>query len=87
MVTTVQLDRHTKHLLDTLKIHHRETYNELLRRLIKGYQKEPDREQLAETLEIVSNPTTMREIAEALETYETGRKGKSLKQLRKELGV
>jgi PHD/YefM family antitoxin component YafN of YafNO toxin-antitoxin module len=42
------------------------------------------KEQEIETLEVISNPETMREIAEALEAYEAG-KGKSLKQLRKEL--
>lgn len=42
--------------------------------------------QSIETLEIISDPVAIKEIAEALKTYEAG-KGKSLKQLRKELGV
>lgn len=85
MVTTIQLDERTKLLLDRLKMHHREPYNELLRRLIEFYRSR-DKEELEETLEIVSTPALMREIAQALEAYESG-KGKSLKELRKELGV
>jgi len=86
MVTTIQIDEKTKILLDKLKVHHRETYNELLRRLVKVYQSNIGNEELVETLEILSSPATMREIAEALEEYESG-KSKSLKQLRKDLGV
>tara|TARA_B100000315_G_C14164974_1_gene401812 strand:- start:268 stop:441 length:174 start_codon:yes stop_codon:yes gene_type:complete len=43
-------------------------------------------EQLVETLEIVSDPKLMNEIAEGIEAYESG-KGKNVKQLRKELGL
>ena len=86
MVTTIQLDEHTKSLLDKIKKHHRESYNELLRRMIEVYQSGADRENLVETLEILSNPAEMRDIAEAIEAYESG-KGKTLKQLRKELGA
>ena len=39
---------------------------------------------LIDTMEILSSPDTILEIAEALETYELG-KGKTLKQLKKEL--
>ncbi|MEK6933981.1 MAG: antitoxin VapB family protein [Nanoarchaeota archaeon] len=86
MVTTIQVDENTKNVLDKLKSHHRESYNELLQRLIEVFQSGAKREQLVETLEVISDPETMREIAESLEAYELG-KGKSLKQLRKELGV
>ncbi len=86
MVTTIQIDERTKALLDKLKIYHRETYNELLKRLVNVYQNNAGDEELVETLEILSSPETMRDIAEAIEDYESG-KGKSLKQLRKELGA
>lgn len=86
MVTTLQLDDQTKEMLDTLKLHHRESYNELLLRLIEMYQRGADRKQLVETLEILSDPEAMREIADALEEYEAG-KGKPLKKLRQEIGV
>ena len=86
MVTTIQLDEKTKALLDKLKVHYRETYDELVRRLAESYSENYNKEDLMETLEIISDPEAMREIAEALEAYEAG-KGKALKQLRKELGV
>ena len=86
MVTTIQVDDGTKKVLDKLKSHHRESYNELLQKLIEVFQSGANREQLVETLEVISDPEAMREIAESLEAYEAG-KGKSLKQLRKELGV
>ena len=86
MVTTIQLDEHTKNLLNNLKRHHRESYNELLSRLIEVYQSGADRENLIETLEIMSDPSAMRDIAEGIEAYQAG-KGKTLKKLRKELDV
>ena len=84
MVTTIQIEENTKRILDKLKAHHRESYNELVLRLADNYSNEEESD--SETIEILSDPETMRDIAEALEDYEKG-KGKTLKQLRKELGV
>ncbi len=42
--------------------------------------------EIVETLEVISDPETMREIAEGIEAYNSG-KGKSLSQLKKELEV
>lgn len=86
MVTTIQLGEGTKAMLDKIKVHYRETYDELLRKLIDVYSKSHGKEELIETLEVISDPKTMREIAEGIEEYEFG-KGKTLKQLRGELGV
>ncbi len=86
MVTSIQLEEKTKGLLDRLKIHYRETYDELVMRLAEAYSKNADKGQLIETIEIISDPEAMREIAEGIEAYEKG-KGKSIKKLRKELGV
>ena len=90
MVTTIQIDEELKEKLDRLKVHHRETYNELLARIIFSMnskkQENLNNENLTETLEVLSDTAAMREIAEALEAYDQ-RKGKSLKQLRKELGT
>lgn len=36
MVTTIQIDEKLKSRLDNLKVHHRETYNELILRLVNG---------------------------------------------------
>ena len=83
MVTTIQLDEKTKEKLDKIKIHHRESYNELLQKLIEVYGKS---EAIEETLEIISDPEAMREIAEALDSYNAGKR-KTLAQFRKELGV
>lgn len=85
MVTTIQLDESTKKMLDKLKLHHRESYNDLLRRITKNPSKE-DKESLEETIEILSDPKTMRDIADALEDYEKG-KGTKLKDFEKELGI
>lgn len=72
-ITTIQLDSKTKERLDNLKVHPRETYNEIITRLLKGNLKKVDKESLIETIEILSDPQTMREIAEALEGYKEGR--------------
>lgn len=73
MVTTIQIEEGLKEKLDKLKIHHRETYNELILRLIGSSVKKVDRESLIETIEVLSDPETMRDVAEALEDYEKGR--------------
>jgi hypothetical protein len=86
MVTTIQLDEKTKLMLDKLKVHYRESYNELLWRMVEVYQNGKDRESLVETLEVMSDPQAMREIAEALEDYDN-KKSKTLKQFSKELGL
>jgi len=86
MVTTIQIDEKLKERLDELKIHHRETYNELISRLISATsQKNYSRESLIATIEVLSDPETMRNIAEAVERFERGEKGVSFEELKKEL--
>ena len=85
MVTTIQIDNELKERLNRLKIHPRESYNDLISRLIDSYS--PDvasRESLIETLEIFSDPEMMRGIARGLEDIKTGR-AKALKQINGEL--
>jgi len=85
VVTTIQIEEELKNKLDELKIHHRETYNELLLRLVHGYSPNNlDKESLVETIEIISDSETMRDIASALDNYEKG-KWKTLNQIEKEL--
>lgn len=85
MITTIQIDNKLKEKLDALKVHHRETYNELISRLISSCSpKKMSKESLIETIEVLSDPETMRNIAEALEDYKQG-KGKSLRAIEKEL--
>ena len=39
MDTTIKVSRETKEELDKLKIHQRETYDDVVRRLIEAYKK------------------------------------------------
>jgi len=72
METTIRLDINIKKRLDLLKIHSRESYNDVIARII-GENRKIDEESLKETIEVLSDPETMRDIAEALEDYEKGR--------------
>ena len=85
MVTTIQLDETTKEMLDKIKVHYRESYNELIRRLLSDYRK-GTKESLIETIEVLSEPETMRDIAKALEEYERG-KGTKIEDFKKEIGL
>ena len=87
MITTVQLDKTTKKKLDSLKIHSRESYNELILRLIENCPVSADRESLIETIEVLSDPVAMKHIAEALESIERGEPGISLEEFEKEFGL
>ena len=74
MVTTIQIDEKLKAKLDNLKVHHRETYNELILRLINNCSpKNADRESLIETIEVLSDPETMRDLAQAFDDFQKGR--------------
>ena len=85
MVTTIQIDNELKERLNHLKIHPRESYNDLISRLIDSYSPEvASRESLVETIEILSDPEMMRGIARGLEDIKAGR-AKTLDQISKEL--
>jgi predicted transcriptional regulator len=85
MVTTIQIDNELKERLNRLKIHPRESYNDLISRLVDSYSPEVvSRESLIETLETLSDPEMMREIAKGLEDVNAGRV-KTLDQISKEL--
>ena len=85
MVTTIQIDEKVKARLDELKIHHRESYNELISRLIASSSPEiADRESLIETLEILSDPELMKGIARGVKDFNEGRT-KRLREIKKEL--
>ena len=86
MVTTIQIDNKIKAKLDSLKVHHRETYNELISRLIsKNIPVNEDREDLIDTIEILSDSKLMKELAESLERIDKGDYGTPLEELEKEL--
>ena len=73
MITTIQIDSKLKEKIDELKVHERESYNEVIRRLVEGCKGKIDEESLKETIEILSDPETLRDIAEALNDYEQGK--------------
>tara|TARA_Y100000310_G_scaffold323719_1_gene384518 strand:+ start:378 stop:647 length:270 start_codon:yes stop_codon:yes gene_type:complete len=88
MITTIQLDKELKERLDRLKIHHRETYNELISRLINNSNPQNfDKESLIATIEVLSDPEAMRGIKEALEEEQRGEPGTPLEEFEKELGL
>ena len=85
IVTTVQINDELKERLTLLRILPRESYNDLISRLIDSYS--PDvasRESLIETLETRSSPEMIRGIARRLEDVKTGRT-KNLNQISMEI--
>ncbi len=86
-ITTIQLDKQTKGKLDSLKVHARESYNELILRLIENCPANVSRESLIETIEILSDPEAMKNIAEALQEIERGESGVSWEEIKKDLDL
>jgi len=87
-ITTIQLDKETKGKLDLFKIHNRESYNELILRLISGHSCEnASRESLIETIEVLSDPVAMKNIGKALKEIESGEPGVSWEEIKKELDL
>ncbi|MEM4834784.1 antitoxin VapB family protein [Ferroplasma sp.] len=85
MVTTIQIDEKVKAKLDTLKIHRRESYNELISRLINSSSPENvSRETLIETLEILSDSELLKGIERGIQDIEAG-KIRPLSKVMKEL--
>lgn len=82
--TTIQLNSKLKNKLDLMKIHKRESYNDLIERILKTCSpRNFDKEDLIETIEVLSDPKTMKNIAIALN--ETG--GISFEKLEKDLNI
>lgn len=71
--TTITVDLKVKHLLDKLKRARRESYNDVLSRVLPTVEKTPDIEALQETVEILSDPETMRRLAKSIEDFRNGR--------------
>ena len=85
MVTTIQIDEKVKAKLDTLKIHRRESYNELISILINSSSPENvSRETLIETLEILSDSELLKGIERGIQDIEAG-KIRPLSKVMKEL--
>ena len=73
MQTTVRLSRGVKEKLDAFKVHSRESYNDVISRMIDDSSTDVDAEILAETIEVLSDPDALTEIAEALRDFEEGK--------------
>lgn len=86
METTIRLNNIVKKNLDSIKIHSRESYNDVIARMInKCKTLNVDEGSLKETIEILGDPETMRDIAEALEEINKGNYGTPLEEVEKEL--
>ena len=70
--TTVQLTRELKKVLDAMKLHRRESYNDVLERLVEDLQE--------------LNAETKRELERAVKEIEAG-KFRTHKQVKAELGL
>lgn len=87
METTIRLSNNVKERLDSFKVHSRESYNDVIARITENSKVKVDEESLKETIEVLSDPETMREIAEALEEINKGNYGTPLDEIEKELGL
>jgi len=83
MGTTIRLNNGVKNRLDFLKIHSRESYNDVIARMVENSNVKIDEESLKETIEVLSDPETMRNIAEALERFNNGNPGVPWKELKR----
>lgn len=77
MVTTIQLEEKIKRQLDELKNHPRETYNDVLERLVKMAIEESEEE---------LGPQTIKNIQKSLEDIKAGRVT-SHEEVKKRLGL
>ncbi|MBI2449467.1 hypothetical protein HYV49_04175 [Candidatus Pacearchaeota archaeon] len=71
--TSITLDRNVKKGLDRLKAHKRESYNEVIARILAGKVSRIDSESLLETIEILSDPEAMRSLATSIEQLKGGK--------------
>mgnify|MGYP001567584865 CR=1 FL=1 len=72
-ITTITLDKSMKRKLDRIKMHPRESYNDVVARLISGSLGSVSRESLVETVEILSDADAMMSIAKSLDDMRKGR--------------
>lgn len=77
MITTIQLDKKTKQHLDKLKNYPHETYNDVLKRLVKIATEESEEELC---------PQTIKNIQKSLEDIKAGRVF-SLEEVKQRLGL
>jgi hypothetical protein len=84
METTIRLSNSVKAKLDIRKVHSRESYNDVIERLTEKINMDVGEDNLKETVEILSDPETMMDIAGALERFNKGASGVSWEDLKKD---
>ncbi len=73
-VSTITLDKSLKKRLDDLKAHQRESYNDVIARLLAHcLASTVDSESLVETIEILSDPDIMRSLAKSVDELKKGK--------------
>ena len=87
METTIRLNNGVKNRLDSFKVHSRESYNDVIARMTENININIDEDSLKETIEILSDLETMRNIAGALERFNNGNSGISWEEIKKEHGL
>ena len=87
-ITTIQINTELKERLDNIKVHHRESYNELIARILMNYSScSPDKESLIDTIDVLSDPETMRDIAQAVAEIQQGDYGVPFEKVKEDLGL
>ncbi|MEK6915723.1 MAG: antitoxin VapB family protein [Nanoarchaeota archaeon] len=71
--TTITIDLKIKRILDSLKKARRESYNDVLGRVLSNNKENADVESLRETVEILSDPETMARLAKSMDDFRHGR--------------
>ena len=86
METTIKLDLGIKEKLERMKIYPRETYGDVIVRMMSNVKNmKVDEESMRETIDIMSDPQKLRDIADALAAIERGERGKSWEEVRAKL--
>jgi len=70
-ITTITLDKGIKRKLEKMKLYNRETFNEVIGRLIS--EKDSSNFEVRETIEILSDSAIMRSLAKSLDDLKKGK--------------
>jgi predicted CopG family antitoxin len=71
--TTITVDLKVKKMLDRLKRARRESYNEVLSRVLPAASNNDEMDSLKETVEILSDPETMARLARSMNDFKTNK--------------
>lgn len=71
--TTITVNLKVKKMLDSLKRARRESYNDVLSRVLPTADSNDDVESLRETAAILSDPDTMARLAKSMDDFKHGR--------------